>query len=157
MVLMVLPGLAGAGCFQRVYDAAHLAAHPAQGVAAIRVRTTESDRADFRAVLWVRMADQGQARRDGVAGRELGQDLLCEDGGAEAICTAPCDGDGFIDMHVDAAGRMRLGSMGLRLTDGSARCADPTGTTDLAERSGRRTVYLLQEVAETDCADMPGG
>ena len=68
----VLPG--PGACFQQRYDAAHLAAHPQQGVAELRLWffDTEPGVTSSRSVIAAaRMASQGQGARDGVGGLTL--------------------------------------------------------------------------------------
>lgn len=147
--LAMTAGAAGAACFLRDYDAAHLARNPAQGVAGLRLWLGEATAQGWPARLEVRMAGQGQGRRDRVAGRVLGQELWCTDGGAEAVCRPRCREDGDLDLSYDGQGRLRLGSAGLRLADRPGRCG---GVSDLAE--GGRTVYLLAPVPDGACRAM---
>lgn len=133
-------------CYERSYDAAHLAAHPDQGVAALRLWFFDeiADAADRRAVIVAAvMADQGQGARDLVGGMELRQFALCS---AEA-CFVECDGGSFAATARPPAG-LEIATEGFSLGMANA-CG---GSSDLWE--GRRTVYRLSAAAPEVCADL---
>lgn len=138
-------------CFARDYDAAHLAAHPAQGVAGLRIRfhpAPEGTDMAGLAVLSVRMADQGQARADGAGGMTLRQVANCRDG----ACFVECDGgtltltalpDGALDLTTD---HFAIGA-----TQG---CGEGEVISNLAEGVGASTVYRLAAAPAAACADL---
>jgi len=138
-------------CWQRVYDAAHLAAHPGQGVGALRLWFYDAylGEADSRTVIIeASMADQGQGRRDGVGGLRLQSTLFCGAGPGQApACLVECDGGGFTT-EILPDGRLEL------VTEGAVVGLEATcgGASDLSE--GGRTVYRLDPVPAAACADL---
>ncbi|WP_323021093.1 hypothetical protein [Pararhodobacter sp.] len=133
----VMAELPPPGCYARSYDAAHLAAHPEQGVAGLRLwYFTQGDAGDTPAALVeARMAMQGQAARDGVAGRVLSQYAICD---AQGACYVECDG-GLFTTEVTGDGGLRLSTERFRVGEGDS-CG---GSSDLAERDGQTTLYQL--------------
>lgn len=133
------------GCYARDYEAAHLTAHPAQGVAGLRLWFfTEDDAGETPAALVeARMADQGQAARDGVGGAVLTQLAICD---AQGACYVECDG-GLFTTEMTAGGGLRLSTQRFRVGEGES-CG---GSSDLAEREGRATVYLLDPAPAETC------
>lgn len=84
------------GCYAADYDAAHLAAHPGQGVAALRLWFHDEipGQTAHRAVaVQAIMANQGQGARDFVAGLTLTQYAYCD--ASDGRCGVECDGGEF--------------------------------------------------------------
>lgn len=133
------------GCFVRSYDAAHLQAHPEQGVAALRLwfYSETTDRPSPAAIIEARMADQGQGARDGVGGQTLTQDALCE---ASGDCFVECDG-GHFEAQSLADGRVQIETSSFAIGDADS-CG---GSSDLAEQSGTPTTYVLNPAPTAAC------
>lgn len=141
---------AAGACFSRDYDAAHLARNPDQGVAALRLLfLDEYEGAADRRIVIVRalMADQGQGRRDGVAGLTLQSTMYCsDDPGLGPACFVDCDG-GHIALEPTP--------QGLRLQTSFAALGQPEtcgASSDLAE--GGPTRYRLDPAPPEVCADL---
>lgn len=142
------------GCFHRSYDSAHLAAHPAQGVASLSLWIGHIEAYGTEDVyFWLeaQMADQGQAARDGVAGQSLGEGGLCHRDRAE--CYVDGDGGGFEIAAVSATG-IEIATRGMRLVsaqydDGGY---DNTGeVSSLNENTTGITRYRLHRTHDHDC------
>ena len=132
-------------CFVRDYDAAHLAAHPGQGVAGLRLWFFDETDENFRAhsvLIEARMSAQGQAARDGVAGQVLTQYAFCDGD----TCFVECDGGSFT-VQPAAAGGVRLATQFFVLGEAES-CG---GISDLAEQQGSETVYLVPEAPIAAC------
>lgn len=147
--LAQLPG--PQACYQRSYDAAHLAARPQQGVAALRLWffDAEAGRPDSRRVIVAaEMADQGQGARDGVGGMSLRATMDCaEDDALGPACFVDCDG-GYIALE-------RREDGGLVISTDHAVLGQPEtcgGFSDLSE--GGPTGYLLAAAPLSACADL---
>ena len=132
------------GCYARDYDAAHLAANPAQGVAGLRLWVFDEG-ANRGGLIEARMAAQGQGARDGVAGQSLTQVLICNavDGG----CFVECDGGGFSSTPVDGGIQITTDHFAL----GEEGCG---GYSNLAEVPGQVTTYRLTAAAPEACASL---
>lgn len=150
LALTLLPGPALAqlpppGCYARDYDAAHLAAHPGQGVAGLRLWFFAEDRDGNTpaALVEARMAAQGQATRDGVADRVLTQYAVCDPTGA---CYVECDGGSFATEPL-ADGGLRITTAYFRVGEDDS-CAGPS---DLAEAEAPATTYLLAAAPDDQC------
>lgn len=154
-VALCLAGAAAAqempqeGCYARTYDAAHLAAHPDQVVAAMRMRVAVEDDLRF-AAMTVTFADQGHAGRNGFGGRTLRQWVDCrEDGRGRPFCGVECDGGWFIVTRQDAVGlTFRTDSLMVGDTEGCG------GAVDLAEFPGQAVFYRLNRVDDAVCEGM---
>ena len=137
-------------CYARDYDAAHLAAHPGQGVAALRLwffDETADAQSSRSALVQATMAEQGQATRDGVGGRQLTQYATCDT--ATDTCYVECDGGSFVVSPV--------GTDGLRLATSFFAMGDVEscgGFTDLAEQQGSETVYQLTAAPAALCESL---
>ncbi|WP_370208928.1 hypothetical protein [Pararhodobacter marinus] len=133
------------GCFAREYSAQHLAEHPGQGVAALRLWFfhESDDPASSAALVEARMADQGQGARDGVGGEVLTQYALCD---ADGACFVECDGGTFETQRLPD-GDLHLTTRFFALGEGDA-CG---GGSDLAERPGEETRYRLSAAAPEIC------
>jgi hypothetical protein len=152
MMALTLGGAAMAqgvptGCFIRDYDAAHLAAQPAQVVSAmwLRIEPVEEVHAFFE--MTVRMADQGHAGKAGLGGQILSEGGACLDG---ARCFVDCDGGGFavtrqqgdsIDITTDWMRVARFGCGG----------DEADAWSDLAEIPGQSTTYRLYRAPDAAC------
>lgn len=142
------PGLAqvpAPGCYARSYDAAHLAANPAQGVAELRLWVYDETPGNPAAIVAARMADQGQGAADGVAGLELRQTAFCDR--AEGACFVECDG-GSLATAPQPDGGLMLTTRHFTIGD-SDMCG---GTSNLSE--GGETRYLLAAASPEVCADL---
>ena len=144
-----LPG--PGACFQQRYDAAHLAAHPQQGVAELHLWffDTEPGVTPSRSVIAAaRMASQGQGARDGVGGLTLRATLHCAiDATGLPRCFHDCDG-GAIALETLADG-------GLLVSTEDAVLGAPEscgGTSNLSD--GGLTRYQLVAAPAAACADL---
>ncbi|MCB1390882.1 MAG: hypothetical protein KDK12_17335 [Rhodobacteraceae bacterium] len=153
LLVAVLPGAAladlpPAGCYARDYGADHLAQHPGQGVAGLRLWFfAEEEGGEVPAVLVeAHMADQGQAVRDGVAGQVLTQYAICDPQGS---CYVECDGGVFTTQTLDDGG-LRISTQYFRVGE-SDSCG---GTSDLAEGEGAATGYRLAAAPAGDCESL---
>jgi len=146
-----LPALAQntleAGCYERIYSAAHLAENPNQGVESIRLEIRDDQPDGYVLVsLAARMSTQGQARRDRVAGQVLEQGLFCpRDGSSE--CYVECDGGGIkITSQSDSSLTFQTGYV--VIGDDEDGCG---GTSTLVEPGAALTTYRLNAVAPALC------
>jgi hypothetical protein len=141
-------------CFVRSYDAAHLARHPGQGVQGLRLWFFDAMRGDpeSRSVrIEAVLADQGQARADGVGGMTLRQTAFCTDE-AGGRCFVECDG-GWFTISAQSGAAQSGGGLEIeteRFLIGDAEGCG--GSTDLSE--GRRTIYRLEAAPPSGCADL---
>ncbi len=136
------------GCFERVYTPAHLAAHPEQVVAEIRLKVYDEGGERY-AAMRVLFADQGHVRRDGFGGLEMDQYLVCFDGSGAPGCAVECDGGSFRVRKQDAGGiTFRTDYLMVGDTEGCG------GAADLAERVGQAVDYRLNRVEDMACAGM---
>jgi hypothetical protein len=136
-------------CFTRSYDDAHLARHPGQGVRALRLWFHDAMRGDPETrtvIVEAVLADQGQARADGVGGQTLRQTSFCtpENGGT---CLVECDG-GWFTTAPRPDGGLEIVTERYLIGEGEG-CG---GTTDLSE--GGRTAYRLDAAPPAACADL---
>ena len=133
------------GCYAREYSAQHLAEHPDQGVAALRLWFFDESAADdsHAALVEARMADQGQGARDGVGGDVLTQYALCD---ADRSCYVECDG-GIFETAILPDGDLQLTTRFFALGEGDA-CG---GGSDLAEIRGEETTYRLSAAPSEIC------
>lgn len=138
------------GCYQRIYSAGHLAGHPAQVVAAIRLKVGEWQTNVSRGTkMEIVVANQGRARGTGLAGRALSQYLFCGTEGRSDICVAECD-SGAIELRRQDAGGLTFRTRYLMVGNGPG-CG---GFVDLAEVAGRYTSYKLYRVPDAVCNGM---
>lgn len=135
------------GCFERVYDDAHLAAHPDQVVRTIRLwggYWPEYDQTDVNIV--AEMADQGHAGRDGLGGRWLDQVASCWGDAGERGCSVDCDGGTFTILR-DDGDEFVFRTSGFTIGP-AEECG---GSSNLAERAGEPTTYRLFRVPDENC------
>lgn len=150
LALIAAPALAETfpeGCFVRDYDAALLAAHPAQVVSHMAL-SFRRDNGETLFRMRVRMADQGHARGDGTAGLTMHEEGFCQPDGP---CYVECDGGGFrltsatpdaIEITTD---RMRVVQ--------DAPCEGEAPVSDLAELPDQPTAYRLLASPAAACAE----
>ena len=156
---LALAGGAGAdpllpsGCYARAYDAAHLAAHPAQIVERFTLALTYDAAFDAtRAPLSVTLADQGRARAEGAGGQTFEQTLYCYRADGQTTgsiqCGVECDGGSF-DVRLDGE------TLDLRtdyvMVGATGECG---GAFDLAEVIGQPVTYRLFRVDDAQCAGL---
>lgn len=145
-------------CFVRLYDQAHLARNPQQGVEALTVWfDRERTIAPLAMYVEAQMGWQGQARADGVAGMVLVQAALC-DINVPGACAVDCDGGNAVP-RVQADGRLRLSTRYFRIEDPSGGCGgyeEPGSApySSLDEGQGGETVYLLHPAPVSACAGL---
>ena len=135
------------GCFERVYDDAHLAAHPDQVVRTIRILGgywPEYDQTDV--VVVAEMADQGHAGADGFGGRWLDQIATCWGDDTERGCSVDCDGGTFTILR-DDGDEFVIRTRGFTMGP-AEECG---GSSNLAERAGESTTYRLFRVPDDVC------
>lgn len=142
-----LAELPAPGCYARDYDAAHLAANPAQGVAALRLWLFDETPGAPAAIIAARMAAQGQGVADGVAGQELLQYTYCDADDGE--CFVECDGGSF-DTFPQADGGVILSTGHFTIGDNDG-CG---GSSSLLEEGASETRYRLAAAAPEVCADL---
>ncbi|WP_224815883.1 hypothetical protein [Hasllibacter sp. MH4015] len=131
-----------AGCFVRDYSPEHLATHPEQGIAGLRMLF---DTADLTVSIVAVTSYGGQALRDGVPGRLLIANALCDSDGR---CDIPCNGGGFW-LHRDEGETILIRTDGARVAE---RTCDPDASgTDLVEVPGEVTTYRLTRVPLESC------
>ena len=132
------------GCYERVYSADHLARHPAQVVAALRLKVgdwmTEVAREGRIAVIPVGGAGWPTA---------LGQFLICGNEAGAPLCQVECDGGAFEVVKWDASG-MTFRTRYMLVGEGEG-CG---GLLDLAEVPGQFTSYRVNRVADGQCDGM---
>jgi len=136
-------------CFTRSYDPAHLARNPGQGVRALRLWFYDAVRGDpttRSVIVEAVMADQGQARADGVGGMTLRQSAFCTDEGG-GTCFVECDGGSFVATPRPGGG-LDLVTDHFAIGE-QEHCG---GHSSLSE--GGRTVYRLDAAAAQACADL---
>ncbi|MEJ6393950.1 hypothetical protein V8J82_11825 [Gymnodinialimonas sp. 2305UL16-5] len=131
-----------AGCFVRDYSAEHLAEHPEQGVAEIRMLFDENDLSLTIAAV---MGETGQAVRDDVAGRHLTERALCDRNGR---CAILCDG-GDLWLHRDEGASILMRTDGARIA--TEPCRTDLPSSDLAEAPNAVTTYRLFRASEEAC------
>ena len=138
------------GCFARDYSAAHLAANPDQIVDWITLRfypDPYEDNGMQWADITVRMAHQGRALSEGLAGR-----VLSETGANFAsplVFGVDCDGGSFEVIRHDADSLM-IETRSVRVATGG--CGGEIGeTASLAETPGMPTRYLLYRADPARC------
>lgn len=149
---LALPALADLpvnGCYAHDYDAAHLAAHPAQGVAALRLwfhDEVPGQTARRAVAVEARMADQGQGARDGVGGLTLTQYAYCDS--ETGVCGVECDGGSIV---------VEPGDTGISITTGFFVIGNDDvcgGISDLAEATGQVTRYTLAAASIDACESL---
>jgi len=134
------------GCYAADYDAAHLAAHPAQGVAALRLwfhDEVPGQTANRAVAVEAVMADQGQAARDHVGGLSLTQYAYCD--AEDSQCGVECDGG---SMAVSAGDTGITVATSFFVIGNSDVCG---GISDLAETTGQLTRYALAAAPVDAC------
>jgi hypothetical protein len=126
---------ASGGCYARVYDAAHLASHPEQRVAAISLRQSDLLDPEGRLVLTL-----GFTLRNGEA---YGAEAYCSAGRAGASCGIEGDGGSF---------DLSLSGEDLRLEVGEFLMVEGASdfSPDLAD-GGDDRVFLLRPSAFAAC------
>ncbi len=154
---MVALGVTGAalaapeGCFERRYDAAHLARNPDQVVAEISVAFGDFDGdvtpwMDVR----VRAADQGHAAQAGQGGGLFDNIARCSPSDATLYgwsCSVECDGG---TLNIEALDDRKLVmSTGFFLVGTGDDCG---GEMDLAEQPTQTVTYRLSRVPDQRCA-----
>lgn len=152
LAVMAAPALAELpvnGCYAVDYDAEHLAAHPEQGVASLRLWFHDEvpGQTAHRAVaVEAVMANQGQALRDLVAGLTLTQYAYCE--ASNGRCGVECDGGAFEVSTEDTS---------IIITTSNFVIGDPDlcgGVSDLSENDptrGGETRYVLAAASVDAC------
>lgn len=149
IVLCAAPALADLpvnGCYAVDFDAAHLAAHPGQGVASLRLwfhDEVPGQTANRAVAVEAVMAAQGQAARDRVSGLTLTQYAYCDP--SNGRCGVECDG-GWFDVTT--------GDTDIRISTANFVIGDPDvcgGESDLAEVSGTETPYVLAAASVDAC------
>ncbi|HMO08625.1 MAG TPA: hypothetical protein PKD10_13410 [Paracoccaceae bacterium] len=135
------------GCYARDYDAAHLAANPAQVVEEMFLEVNYGPAVGFHAALFVRIADQGRAARDRLGGRSFEQMLFCDDPDGVTQCETECPGDGGFAVTRDEGGMIEITTDHLQVGPSGA-C--PRGL-DLAESPGRPVTFRLFSVPLENC------
>jgi len=133
---------AAGGCWLRDYDAAHLARHPQQHVAGLRIWFYDAVRGDPES-----RTAAVEARLAG--GRVLTSHHACrgQPGATGIQCHTDCDG-GWFTPQPRADGRLDIITDRVWIGDPEDGCG---GAIDLAE-VGRRTVYRLSAAPDTACA-----
>jgi len=135
------------GCWARDYDAAHLAAHPAQVVRSMRLYVDPGPAVGLAAILSVVLEDQGRVRGQGLAGRRLEQYLMCFDDDAGRItCGVECDGGSFEVLSL-TADRVDIRTSWLLVGD----VDDCGGAVDIAEVENQPVTYRLLRAPDADC------
>jgi hypothetical protein len=153
------------GCYARTYDAAHLAAHPDQVVAGMRLNFVRADGSEGMnaapgsviAFLDVVLADQGHVARasapedgfpDGFGGQPMYAALLCP--GQGMTCGSECMGiaqdTGFAVTGNDGKA-LTIRTRSLPVGQGQ----DCGGFTDIAEAPGQLVTFVLDRVDDAVC------
>jgi hypothetical protein len=153
------------GCYARTFDPVHLAAHPEQVVAGMRLNFVRADGSEGMnaapgsvvAFLDVVLADQGHVARerapedgfpDGFGGQPMYAALLCP--GQGMTCGSECMGvaqdTGFAVTGSDGQ-TLTISTRSLPVGQGQ----DCGGFTDIAEVPGELTTFALDRVADTVC------
>ncbi len=154
------------GCYSRIYDATHLAAHPEQVVASMRLHFVRADSDEVApappwsvmvALLVVDLAEQGHVTREsapgdgfpnGFGGQEMYAMLLCP--GNWMTCGSECMG------AAEDTGFTVTGNDGKTLTIGTeslpvGQGQDCGGFTDITEGPGQLTTFVLDRVDNAVC------
>ena len=135
------------GCFARDYDATHLAAHPDQVVAALRLLFEPPDRfGDTWVLVAATLADQGRAAERGLGGQTLDQFARCDHYNSGPGCAIDCDGGSF-ELTAMSAGRIEISLIGFPVGP-SDSCG---GAFNLAEVWGQATTYRLDAAVPATC------
>lgn len=150
MMLALAPRIAAAapeGCFEHVYDAAHLAANAEQVVEALRLYFTPDATREGTAYveIFAVMARQGHALRRGVGGAALEEFGLC---GPDGTCHIACDGGSFTVTEIDAD-TMEIETSDARVS--AQPCTDGVPISTLADIPGEPTLHRLSRVPESAC------
>jgi hypothetical protein len=153
------------GCYARTYDGAHLAAHPDQVVAAMRLNFVVADGSEGMnaapgsvvAFLDVDLARQGHVVRgpftedafpEGFGSATMYAALLCP--GQGITCGSECMGEtlhtGFAVIGDDGK-TLKITTRSLPVGQGQ----DCGGYTDIAEVQGELTTFVLDRVADAVC------
>ncbi|VDC28581.1 hypothetical protein [Pseudogemmobacter humi] len=147
--LFALPAMAEAplGCFARDYSADHLRKNPNQHVAALRLNFHNAPGSPGPVVDVIgRFADQGRARRDGLANEYFTQSAFCMDEGRRTSCYVECDGGGFA-IRALKGDVLEIETDYFRV-EGGGGCE---GMSDLAEPGGGKTIYRLTRAPAATC------
>lgn len=135
-------------CYERVYDARHLAAHPAQHVSAMRIRFFRRPDADtVSAIMNLRFREGSRRYRE--PGVTYIAGLICMREGNGVRCGVECDGGG---VALRFTGR-RPGEIRLDASEGfvmSGSCPDESRHERFNPQPDDR-VFLLRRIA-ADCA-----
>jgi hypothetical protein len=138
------------GCYERIYSSGHLATHPDQHVAAIRMKVGEWATNVSRATqLEAVVANQGRARGSRYAGRTLSQFLFCGTEGRWDTCVAGCD-VGSLQVIKQTNTSMTFRTRYLLVGE----VADCGGEIDLAEIPGQWVSYKLNRAPDSACKGM---
>ncbi|MAM61003.1 hypothetical protein [Maritimibacter sp. UBA3975] len=132
------------GCYHRSYDAAHLAAHPAQVVEAISMNFTR-DQYGLNVALDVISADGGHVGALGLGGLHFDQSLSCYQDDPVA-CAVDCDGGSFTVVR-DTGDVLDIRTE--HLTVGATE--ECGGAINIAEQVGAPTTYRLYKSAPEAC------
>lgn len=140
------------GCYERVYSAQHLKAHPEQVVSAIRMRVF--DQANERLVnMEVLFANQGHVKRAGLGEQVLTQQLFCQSSNREGgrdFCAVDCDGGAFEVVRQDADG-IAIRTEYLTIGDTESGCG---GAINMAEKPDQPVTYVLNHAGPKLCGGM---
>lgn len=142
------------GCYVRNYDAAHLAAHPAQIVQRFFLAIRYDAEYDTTSMpLAVTMADQGRARTEGFGGQSFDQSLYCfesgEGDGHRLLCGVECDGGYFELLRADGE-TLDLRTSYVTVGD-TGSCG---GAVDMAEVIGQPVTYRLHRIDDALCDEI---
>ena len=137
------------GCFERTYDAAHIASHPNQIVDWVRLEISENDTFDvIDAFLEARFSNQGRVKGTKSAGKILDQLLSCQEFGSGPGCAVDCDGGSFRFVRVSEKSiTIETEGVTLGVTEGCG------GSESLAEHLGETVRYRLNRVDDAICKE----
>ncbi len=138
------------GCYERFYSSGHLATHPDQHVAAVRMKVGEWATNVSRATsIEVVLANQGRVSGSRYAGRTLSQFMFCGTESRWDTCVVECDG-GSLQVTKQTNSTMTFRTKYLLVGE----VADCGGAVDLAEIPGRWVSYKLNRVSDAACNGM---
>lgn len=159
MVALTLTSPAQAGaesCWVRDYTADHLASHPDQVVASMRLwfsRPEQSEYDDLLAGIRVVAAHGGHAKAAGQGGRTFDQGLICFDDITPLTCAVECDGGAFRvtrqteDMIEITTDYLIVGDFEGQVMEEEG-CG---GAMDIAEHMGQPVTYRLYRADPAAC------
>ncbi len=131
-----------AGCFVRDYSPEHLAAHPEQGIAGVRMLF---DPTNYSISITAVTSDTGQAAQDGATQQLLFAEGACDQSGR---CQLSCSGD-TIWLHRDEGPTILVRTEGAQLD--AVMCDTTAPSSNLAEVIGEITTYRLNRIPIEDC------